>query len=690
MRAVVLRSLIVIAIGGVILTGVLYVASTVDGRPPTVLGIALTQPLPDDPTRGLPTTSLEVTFTEPVDTASAAQALSIEPAVEGAVSWSGSVMIFTPAKPLSLSSRYTVLVASGVEDLAGNRMTEESPPFTFETTGPPEVVETDPADGTEGVALEAPIGVRFSTLMDTASVEAALSVRPAFDHEVRWSGQLLEIVPTEPLRPETEYRVDIAAGAFDVSGVALGGPVRIGFRTLSPGLEVSLVVPADASDGIAPTSSIAIFFEQPIDTDTVSDGVFTITPQVAGSIDVVDESGDEPAVPEDGRILRFTPSGPLPANTTFEVSLGRGIAGPDGGGLAESVTWTFTTGAPHPTISNQVTFLSDRAGVPNLWAMNPDGTAAHQLSTELAPILDYAVAPDGSSFVVGDGRRLVMVEADGSDRRVLTEEGFVDFDPTYAPNGQRLAFARADEASGRGLGIWERPIPGDAATRIEMATDGGTSPSPSASGGGGEAGDAAGWLRAPRYAPDGEALAFVDATGSVGILDLATRALSSAAHDAQAPPIWLPDGSAILVTGRPSSSATEPDPLEVPMGPLEPRAGASVGVLQRTGASVEESGFGPGAWAAAVGPDGQVAYVRADGSLRVSDGIDEPGLVPAELEGERVDEATFAPGEAAMVVVVPRDGDRAETPGGSIERVDLGAPGREILANDGWRPRWVP
>ena len=278
MRAVVLRSLAVVGIGALVLAGVLYLASTVDGRPPAVLGIALTQALPDEPTRGLPTTSFEVTFTEPVDTESAIEAISIEPEVVGAVSWSGSVMIFTPDEPLALATPYTVRVEPVVEDLAGNRMTESPPAFGFETTGAPEVVETDPIDGASDVALEAPIAVRFSTLMDTASVEAALRLVPRFDHEVRWSGQLLEIVPAEPLRPATTYRVEIGDDAFDVSGVALSEPVRLGFETLSPGLDPALLVPSDGTDGVAPTSPIAVFFDRPIDAATISDAVLTISP----------------------------------------------------------------------------------------------------------------------------------------------------------------------------------------------------------------------------------------------------------------------------------------------------------------------------------------------------------------------------------------------------------------------------
>ena len=194
MRAILLRSVLVIGIGALVLAALLYVASTFDSRAPTVAEITLTQPLPDSSTVALITTGLAVEFTEPIEMASASGAIELEPTVEGSVSWSGSTMIFTPREPLALLTTYTVTIGEGIRDLAGNPMTDPPAPFTFETTGPPEVIETVPADGATDVALDGPIAVTFSTLMDTASVEASLRVRPAFAHQLRWSGLLLQIV----------------------------------------------------------------------------------------------------------------------------------------------------------------------------------------------------------------------------------------------------------------------------------------------------------------------------------------------------------------------------------------------------------------------------------------------------------------------------------------------------------------
>jgi hypothetical protein len=690
MRAAVLRSVAVIGIGALLLAGLLYVASTVDRRAPTVAAISLTQPLPDEPEVALITTGLAVEFTEPVDRASAEGALRIEPPVPGSVSWSGSSMIFTPAEPLDLETGYVVTVEEGIVDPAGNRMTELPPAFGFRTAGPPAVVESVPADGADGVAVDEPISVTFSALMDTAAVESALRLRPAFPHELRWSGTLLEIVPSQPLEADREYEVAIGEQALDVSGVALASEAVIGFRTVAPGLEAAVLVPADRSDGIAPTSPIAVIFEQPIDPESVTAGdALMITPEVAGSLALVDATGAEPAEPEDATVLRFQPSGPLPANTTFEVSLGTGITSLTAGGLPQPISWTFTTGAPPATLTNQIAFLSERGGIPNLWAMNVDGTAPRQVSTELTPVLDYAVAPDGSSFVVGDGRRLVFATASGADRRVLTEDGTLEFDPTYAPDGAVIAFGRAVAETGVGLGLWERPVDGGSATRIELAPDDASfSPSPAATPSGDEGGPAA-WLRAPRYAPDGSALAFVDMSGSVGIVDLDSEEVVSVVYQALAPPAWLPDASRLLLTGLPLDRPL-PDPtFGDPVGPLEPSGTAEVAVLGRSGSTLDAAAFGRGSAVAAVAADGRIAHVRGDGTLRISDDPDDPGSSVAVMTDERIVAASFGPGEDAVVVAVA-PGEADEDPRGRIVRIALDGSARDVLVNDGWRPRWLP
>jgi len=683
MRGVVIRSLAVIGVGGVILAGVLYVASTVDARPPTVLGISLTQPVADDAQLALINTSIEVAFSEPVEPESATAALRIEPTVDGTTSWSGSTLIFTPDDPLALDTEYVVAIEPSVRDLNGNRMEEAPDPFSFVTAGRPLLVEAEPADDSEDVSLDAIIRLTFSTLMDTASVEAELRIEPALPHELRWSGEVLEIVPSEPLEADEVYTVSIGPEAADAAGVRLGEPAAIEFRTIAPGLTIQTIVPADGVDGIAVSTSIALVFDRPIDPASVDPGQLVIEPDVAGTLDVVALAGEEPVEgdPEGaGRMLRFTPSGPLPPNTTFAVELGSGLAAVDGGELAEATSWTFTTGAPPSTLSNQITFLTDRAGVANVWAMNPDGTGQRQISTELAPVVDYVVAPDGSSLVVADGRRLVFLRTDSEERRVLTEEGTWEFDPAYSPNGQVLVFARADEETGEGSGLWTWDVGGGAASALELPAEipGASDPTPDAGTG------ALGLLRAPRFSPDGQALAFVDATGMVGILELPGQRLTRVPLVAAAPPLWLPDSGAILATGTVDGSAGEIS-VDAPVLPLTPGGDDEPFRIGRSATEAEDIVFAAGWRVLAVSSTGLIAFTDADGRLGITDSLTTLGGERL-LDGEPVDDATFDPGVESLAVAVRAGRDDTWR----IDRVDLASGAASALAEEGERPRWMP
>ena len=119
--------------------------------------------------------------------------------------------------------------------------------------------------------------------------------------------------------------------------------------------------------------------------------------------------------------------------------------------------------------------------------------------------------------------------------------------------------------SGAGLGLWEWQVGGGDATAIELPEAIGAGPSPSP----GASDELA--LRAPRYAPDGQALAFVDLSGSVGMLELPAERLTLVPFAAAGAPIWMPDSSGVLITGS-GASDDEPDPVfDAPVTPLAER-----------------------------------------------------------------------------------------------------------------------
>lgn len=700
MRAVPLRTLAVFGVGVAVLIAILYYASTVDGRPPTVRAITLTQHLSADADVALTTSSLEVEFSEPVEHASAEAAFAISPAVRGSFSWSGATLTFTPADRLPLRTSFEVSIAAGIHDRAGNGMTSAPPLYEFETVGNPTIVDTEPVDGDEEAALDTGIQVDFSTLMDTASVAGALRLAPSVEYRLRWSGERLTIVPLAPLAPDRRYSLAIGVGARDQAGTPLAQRFSLSFRTVASQLAADALVPANDVQGVAVTSPIAVIFDRPLDPGSVDDDLFTIVPALAGSLDAVVAPGAAGLRDAGLVVLRFQPSGPLEPNTTYDVSIEPGLLAADGSGLPAGLAWSFTTGAPTATLSNQVTFLSDRGGVANLWAMNADGTNERQLSSELSPITDYSIAPDGRSFVVGDGAIIVWQHADGSARRQLTDVGALEFDAVYAPDGSVITYGRIDPAGRPGL--WQRDADGSHPEPIPLPDEATAAPGPTAS-----ATAPVVLLRAPRLSPDGSALAFIDDRGRVAILDLLTDRLTAAPFVAITAPVWQPDSDGILVSGWAARASTEPR-MHAPGSPvplLDPAAvsldardvaGLRVVRLLPGGSAVVPTDFGNGATQPAVDGSGLLAYIRltgpasSSGSLWVSADPANGGDELLGDQGARAGSAAFAPEPGAMVIgrVAESGEDPMATAGVWILHLRSGVT--EQLSVDGWLPRWLP
>jgi hypothetical protein len=203
-------------------------------------------------------------------------------------------------------------------------------------------------------------------------------------------------------------------------------------------------------------------------------------------------------------------------------------------------------------------------------------------------------------------------------------------------------------------------------------------------------------LRAPRYSPDGAALAFVDLSGRVGVLELAAGRLSTAQFDAVSPPAWLADSTALLVSGLDPGAVDAPVAGE-PMPPLDPATldltddqlgSLAVTRLDRGATSVVELAHSDGASRPATSGDGRYLYVvvqpefaGAGGILRLTSRGGGTSFTVLRDGGALVTSASFGPEPGSVVAARADDG---------IWLVDVTSRSGEQLAADGWQPRWLP
>ena len=137
-------------------------------------------------------------------------------------------------------------------------------------------------------------------------------------------------------------------------------------------------------------------------------------------------------------------------------------------------------------------------------------------------------------------------------------------------------------------------------------------------------------LRTPRYSPDGTHLAFVDLSGSVGIVDLADGTFTTASFSAAAPPAWSPSGASALFSGLTTGAVGGPGTGAGSLSPgtaVQPLTPAGLGLssIQREELRLVELHVGinvalPESLPApvalpAVSPDGRIAYLVLDPQL---------------------------------------------------------------------------
>ncbi|MGE5041334.1 MAG: Ig-like domain-containing protein [Candidatus Levyibacteriota bacterium] len=167
---------------------------------------------------------------------------------------------------------------------------------------------------------------------------------PEINGEGRWLGTTAyQFRPSEQYKQATTYYVKVHPGITSQDGGTLKDGYAWQFSSEKP--KILAVSPADHEMFASPTASIAAFFSQPIDRNSLN-----------GTFMVYDGNGK--GVPGDfkvsGNIVGFYPSSPLTREMRYSIKITPGIQSTEGpNGMDGGYFWSFNTAGFPGVVSSQ-------------------------------------------------------------------------------------------------------------------------------------------------------------------------------------------------------------------------------------------------------------------------------------------------------------------------------------------------
>jgi Tol biopolymer transport system component len=206
-------------------------------------------------------------------------------------------------------------------------------------------------------------------------------------------------------------------------------------------------------------------------------------------------------------------------------------------------------------------------------------SSAHPGKNGRVAFVRVVAGPSPGGVPLGRHAQIYTVAPDGTGARALTSG--VDYQPSWSPEGSRLAFSRNTDPTGTGLGSWEIFVVDARGSAVQRLTTSAVDE------------------RSPTWSPDGSRLAF-EANGAIWTMRDDGRQRRLLVRDARAP-AWSPDGRWIAyVTGGSSIELIRPDGKRHRRIARSAYYGDSFGL----GEAVE--------WT----PDGRIAFVGGDFVVR--------------------------------------------------------------------------
>ena len=270
-------------------------------------------------------------------------------AIAGAITYSETTAVLTPAVNLTANTVYTATITTGAKNPAGVGLAKDYV-WSFTTgavmdTTVPTATLTDPLNNATSVTLNHQVAVTFSKAMDPASINGSTFTVKDGTNSVAGtvtynsSDHKATFTPNVNLTPNTVYTATVTLGAKDMAGHSLANVLTFNFNTGATAITLPMVNstnPVSSSVGFPTGSILSASFSKVMDPLTINVNTFTLKQGSTPVTGVVSYSGTT---------ATFAPSAPLAVNTQYTATVSTGAKDAAGNALAANIVWSFTTAA---------------------------------------------------------------------------------------------------------------------------------------------------------------------------------------------------------------------------------------------------------------------------------------------------------------------------------------------------------
>lgn len=300
------------------------------------------------------TEPVAIEFTTPMNKGSVAAAVSVEPPTPVDLVWNatGTTLTIVPTTTWAPGAFHTVSVQAGALARSGQPLA--SPARAAFLTRQPvvaSIASTQPVG--KRASVRSTFAVTFDAPIDPATVSAGIRLEPATPGTVKATGArkgpvTYEFVPSEPLRPDTVYRL-IVNGVRDLDGLPLASQ-SIAVRTVKAPAVVRFR-PQDDASATPRDAAISVRFTEAMDRSSTAKA-FSVKiggKQVKGKISWA----------ESNTVLVFKPAAALPYKAAVVAKVDITARSANGASMVRSVRAIFET-VPKPKVTRVSTPTTSR------------------------------------------------------------------------------------------------------------------------------------------------------------------------------------------------------------------------------------------------------------------------------------------------------------------------------------------